>query len=175
MVQTRMKLVDNMDVMVAQVSAETKRRVEYEASRRPVFVDQAVQTHCGLGDMELLCAINEEPPPDEDPVDTHSRIITSCLLQRRRFQPGVPLAFQVMNQNAGNHRCAQKLSRDGGVRWAEKNRVIAVCDELKGVWWQGCVMDSRAWQAHKQQRLEQQTVKALQVCLCVALAASVLT
>lgn len=98
MVQTRMKLVDNMDVMVAQVSAETKRRVEYEASRRPVFVDQAVQTHCGLGDMELLCAINEEPPPDEDPVDTHSRIMSVAKVQfSPYFAPAPP--FSVLTQH----------------------------------------------------------------------------
>ena len=61
----RIKMTDKMGNMVETIAVETKKRVLYESSLRPVFVEAEVQTACELSDMELVCALDEEIPANE--------------------------------------------------------------------------------------------------------------
>jgi hypothetical protein len=64
---SRIAVADKMGNMVETVAFETKKRVLYEQSLRPVFADTDMQTACELTDMEMVCALDHETQDDEDP------------------------------------------------------------------------------------------------------------
>jgi hypothetical protein len=61
----RVLMTEKMGSMVHTVAVETKKRLDYEASLRPVFVATETQTACELADMDLVCALDEDVAADE--------------------------------------------------------------------------------------------------------------
>ena len=89
----RVDVTEKMREMVEVVINDTQKRVLYEASLRPSFVEIGVQTACEQADMEAICALDEAADANEDPWHLMQKIRAE---QKRkvRMQVGVPESFK---------------------------------------------------------------------------------
>ena len=89
----RVDVTEKMREMVEVVINDTQKRVLYEASLRPTFVEIGVQTACEQADMEAICALDEAAYANEDPWHLMQKIRAE---QKRkvRTQVGVPESFK---------------------------------------------------------------------------------
>jgi len=69
-----------MGNMVETVAIETKKRILYEQSLRPIFVEIEVQTACEMADMETVCALDEEISENEVVMPLHEFVCT-CIYE----------------------------------------------------------------------------------------------
>ena len=89
----RIVMTEKMGSMVETVAVHTKKRVEYEASLRPVFVQAEVQTACQRADMDMVCALDEEVDENEDPW-LRVQKLREAHRGKQRSQIGVPESFK---------------------------------------------------------------------------------